>query len=250
MRTALLVCACLFTAAFVGLIVSHHRAAANAIHSGPSEPDGVWRVKGALSESCTCNVPCTCNFGEGPSPHSYCYSVYSYQISEGEFNGVKLDGLRFGGIDAAKGNTVYLDARAQAEQRPALEALARRVLRVSGDRMGDGKLLGVKYVEITQQYDDRHDMLDLGGAGAFKTAYIMGRDGTKPVVVVNNTVWPVRESIKGKTEYLKINDQYGNRHSVKGTNSNHGDFDFDQNTEFGGSRCAESCSAAKGKDSH
>src|SRR5262249_44468250 len=90
-----------------------------------------WQIKGALSEACTCSVPCTCNFGEGPSPHPYCYAVYSYEIREGNFNGVKLDGLRFGGMETAKGNAMYLDSRAQGDQRSALEALARKVLPVT-----------------------------------------------------------------------------------------------------------------------
>src|SRR5215472_12305137 len=65
----------------------------------PPKTGDHWQIKGSLSEACTCSVPCTCNFGEGPSPHSYCYAVFSYEIKEGSFGGVKLDGLRFGGID-------------------------------------------------------------------------------------------------------------------------------------------------------
>jgi len=86
--------------------------------------------------------------------------------------------------------------------------------------------LGVKWALIKQQYDDRQDMLDIGGFGGFKTNYIMGRDKTKPVIVVNNTEWAIREAIKGKTEYLRVKDEYGNENSVKGTNSNHGDFEY------------------------
>jgi hypothetical protein len=206
-----------------------------------------WQIKGALSEACTCNVPCTCNFGEGPSPHSYCYAVYSYEIREGHFNSIKLDGLRFAGTDTAKGHALYLDARAQGDQRGALEAVARKVMRISGDRMGGSKFLGVKNVDIKQQYDDRHDALDIAGAGSFKTDYIMGRDKTKPVVVVNNTEWAVHETIKGKTESFGIKDDYGNQYSASNTNSNHGDFEYDENTVFGSLSCSSSCATgAKG----
>ena len=45
-----------------------------------------WKIAGALSEACTCSVPCTCNFGEGPSPHSYCYPFYSYEIRKGKIH--------------------------------------------------------------------------------------------------------------------------------------------------------------------
>jgi len=208
-----------------------------------SAADDRWHIRGALSEACTCNVPCTCNFGEGPSPHSYCHAVYAYGIKEGNYNGVKLDGLKFGGMETAKGNALYLDDSASPEQRKALEALARKVTRVSGDRMGGGPLLGVKWAMIKQQYDDRQDMLDIGGFGGFKTNYIMGRDKTKPVIVVNNTEWAIREAIKGKTEYLRVKDEYGNEYSVKGTNSNHGDFEYTEKSHPGGGWPAPSCSA-------
>ena len=217
-----------------GLIVAHRWTTA---------ADDSWQIRGELSEACTCSVPCACNFGEGPSPHNYCHAVYAYGIKEGNFNGVKLDGLKIGGMETAKGNALYLDASATAEQRKALEAVAHKVTRVSGDRMGGGKLLGIKWTPITQQYDDRQDMLDIGGFGGFKTNYIMGRDKTKPVVVVNNTEWAIREAIKGKTVYLRVKDEYGNEYSVKGTNSNHGAFEYTEKSHPGAGWPASSCSA-------
>ena len=209
-----------------------------------------WHIKGALSEACTCSVPCTCNFGEGPSPHSYCYVVYAYEIREGNFNGITLDGLRFGATEGAKGSAIYLDARASTEQRGALEAVARKVMKVSGEHMGSDKLLGIKYVQIKQEYDDRHDSLDLGGAGSFKTNYIMGKDKTKPVVVMNNTEWAIPAAIKGKTEYFRIKDEYGNQHSTQGTNSNHGDFDFDENSQLADLSCSSSCASGLNGKAH
>src|SRR5262245_27224323 len=222
------------------LVAAGRRTTAFETPSGTADH---WQIKGALSEACTCNVPCTCNFGEGPSPHPYCYAAYSYEIREGNFNGIKLHGLRFGGMETAKGNAMYLDARAEGDRRSALEAVARKVMRVSGDRMGRGKFLGVKYVDIKQQYDDRHDSLDIGGAGSFKTNYIMGRDKSRPVTVINNTEWAVHETIKGKTESLAIKDAYGNQYSASGTNSNHGDFEYDETTVFGDLSCGNSCGA-------
>src|SRR5262245_21557244 len=50
--------------------------------------DDPFHIRGALSEACTCNVPCPCNFGQGPSPHNYCHAVYAYGIKEGSYNGV------------------------------------------------------------------------------------------------------------------------------------------------------------------
>ncbi len=135
--------------------------------------DDPFHISGALSEACTCSVPCTCSFGEPPSPHNYCYAVYAYGIKKGSYNGVKLDGLKIGGMETAKGNALYLDDSASPEQRKALEAVARIVTRISGDRMGGASLLGVKWAPIKQQFDDRQDMLEIGGFGSFKTNYIM-----------------------------------------------------------------------------
>jgi hypothetical protein len=159
-------------------------------------------------------------FGEGPSPPPYCYVTYSYEIRKGHFNGVKLDGFRFGGMETAKGNGMYLDERAEGEQRKALEAVARKALRVNGDRMGSSKFLGLNYVQIKQQYDDRSDMLDLGGLGGFKTRYIMGRDKTKPVVVVNKPRMADQRSNQGKKPNTSPSGQirqpaFGQKHKLQ-----------------------------------
>jgi hypothetical protein len=220
---------------FGGLILARHRTSA---------ADDQWRIRGALSEACTCSVPCTCNFGQGPSPHSYCHVVYAYEIKEGNFKGIKLDGLKIGAMETAKGNAMYLDASASPDQRKALEVIARQMMRVSNDRMGGARFLGLKWVPIKQEYDDRQDLLDLGGFGSFKTHYIMGRDKTKPVIVVNNTEWAIREAIKGKTEYLRVKDEYGNEYSVKDTNSNHGDFEYSEKSHPGSGWPATSCSTS------
>jgi len=246
MLSKLLIAMLLLSGVLATFIAEGRRATA---FDQPPKTGDHWQIKGSLSEACTCSVPCTCNFGEAPSPHSYCYAVYSYEIKEGTFNGIKLDGLRIGGMETAKGNAMYLDARARDDQRAALETIARQVLRVTGDRMGHGKFLGLKYVDIKQQHDDRHDALEIVGAGSFKTGYIMGRDKTRPVTVVNNTAWAIHEAIKGKTESFAIKDQYGNQYSATGTNSNHGDFEYDQDTVFEDHSCAASCAAGE-KDEH
>jgi len=192
-----------------------------------------WHIKGALSEACTCNVPCTCNFGESPSPHKYCYAVWSYEIKEGDFNGIKLDGLKFGGANGKRGMVVYIDSSADERQRKALEAIAAKVMNAREHASEGIKPLGIKYVAIKQQYDDKQSMVEIGGGVAgFKARYIMGMDGSKPVIVVNNTSWAIREAIKGKTEYLMVKDEFGNRFSVNDTNANQGDFDYNDQTDF------------------
>jgi len=91
-----------------------------------SSPD--WQIRGSLSEACSCAVPCRCNFGGLPSPHPYCYSIYSYKIKQGKFENTSLDGLKFGSVDAKYGRTVYIDQNADPAQRTALLNIAESVL--------------------------------------------------------------------------------------------------------------------------
>src|SRR5262245_4865685 len=82
-----------------------------------------WHIAGNFVESCSCAVPCTCNFGESPSPYSWCYALFSIDIKEGHYNDVKLDGLKFGGAMGQKGIVMYIDEKADAQQFTALKAI-------------------------------------------------------------------------------------------------------------------------------
>src|SRR3954453_9871446 len=75
-----------------------------------------WRISGDLSEACTCSVPCTCNFGQGPSPSHTCWALFSLDIQKGRYGKIKLNGLKLAGAAAEKGFVAYLDDRATPEQ--------------------------------------------------------------------------------------------------------------------------------------
>src|SRR5438876_12410423 len=91
--------------------------------SAATPPATPWRIYGDLSEACTCSVPCTCNFGEGPSPSHTCWALFSLDIKKGRFGKVNLAGLRFAGAVGAKGIVAYLDDRATPEQAEALKGI-------------------------------------------------------------------------------------------------------------------------------
>src|SRR5437660_1455694 len=73
-------------------------------------PKPTWRIRGILSEACSCSVPCTCNFGARPSPSRSgegppghgCWTLYSLAIRKGHYGRVKLDGLHLAGAKGAK----------------------------------------------------------------------------------------------------------------------------------------------------
>jgi len=68
-----------------------------------------WEISGDLTEACTCAVPCTCNFGSGPSPRHYCHALFSLDIHKGHYGKAKLDGLRLAGAHGKKADVWYID---------------------------------------------------------------------------------------------------------------------------------------------
>ena len=197
------------------------------LYSDTKPPAPGWEIKGSLSEACSCDVPCRCNFGGLPSPHRYCYSMYSYKIDKGKYGNLKLDSLKFGSVDARYGRTVYIDSQANAEQRAALLTIADSVLGLknsvqfySGQSMTH---IATKYTDILQEWDGKGNHVKLGDDGEFRAQYIIGRDGKNPIVVRNNTTWAINDAIKGQTSLFKYH--YGrNQFGFTGTNSNQGEF--------------------------
>jgi hypothetical protein len=212
-----------------------------------------WRIRGEFSEACSCNVPCACNFGERPAPYEYCHTMWSYGVKEGNWDQVKLDGMRIGGVDGPGGVMGLLDIRANAAQRAGMENIwhllsgrlfclmrlwpfkaggeepdgARTARQSSIIRMryADRQFLGFEYIPIEQVVTDKGMRLYFGDKGGFEANYIMGRNASKPITVTNNLSWPIPVSIKAKTVTLKYGDKF-NQLDYQGTNANQGDFDI------------------------
>jgi Protein of unknown function (DUF1326) len=221
--------------AFLSLLIPVLLLANDGISSGPR-----WHIRGSLSDACSCAVPCTCMFGRGPSPHHYCYGMESYKIEQGNFNGIQLDGLKFGVTYAKYGSTLYLDRNASPAQRAALMQIANRVLTLKDGMYPSGESaprIATRDVEITQEYDDHGNHVKFGDDGEFRARYIIGRDGKTPIVVKNNPDIDIPEAIKGSTDFYRY--AFGrNRFSFKDTNSSQGQFEYD-NSKY------ESASPAK-----
>lgn len=195
-----------------------------------------WKIEGALTEACTCSVPCSCNFGQGPSPHTYCYPFYSYHIRKGNYGDVVLDDLHFGSADLRSGRYMFMDARANERQREVLRLIMARVIeRASPDEAeAKAKEIGesVRYAAVEQSYDTRKNHLKVDGIGEFAADYVMGLDKQTPVVVRNNTTWRIREAIKAKTSSYKV--KIGRDViDTKDTNSNQGDYEYTDAMGFG-----------------
>ena len=182
-----------------------------------------WEVAGQLSEACSCRVPCTCSFGEGPSPKHYCWAIFAVSIERGHYGTVPLDGLHFAGAHGKKSFVWYIDARATAEQASALRAITGHLIHREAPQH-------FEIARITQVVGEKSNEVEIGDHGGFKADYIIGFDGKTPVVVENNFSWNIQHDIKAKTEEFRYHDRYGNKYGFKNTNSNQGRFDWTDQT--------------------
>lgn len=86
-----------------------------------------WKIKGREFANCNCSYGCPCQFNALPT-HGNCRAVVAYQIDQGVYGTVKLDGLRAAGLYAWHGPVhvgngtmqLIVDERARPEQREAL----------------------------------------------------------------------------------------------------------------------------------
>jgi hypothetical protein len=86
-----------------------------------------WRIKGTELGNCNCAYGCPCQFNALPT-HGNCRAALGFEIEEGHFGAVKLDGLRMvelvsfpGPVHQGNGTMqVIIDERADAAQRDAL----------------------------------------------------------------------------------------------------------------------------------
>jgi len=91
-----------------------------------------WKLKGTVYIACNCDYGCPCNFNARPS-RGECEGQWLWHVDEGEFDGVRLDGLAWtmtcdwpGAIHEGGGRAVCLyDERADGAQRDAIEKLVR-----------------------------------------------------------------------------------------------------------------------------
>jgi hypothetical protein len=240
----------------VFFLVSSYGSKQMRAHDGSAIPPlteddaSSWTIEGALTEACTCSVPCTRNFGEGPSPHHYCYSLYAYEIRKGKDGNVTLDGLHFGATELKSGKTIFIDEGADERQRHALRVLAARIISHLSSEEAEKRAKsdsGVRYATVKQEYDGRRHHLDVTGVGEFSADYIMGLDKTNPVVVRNNTTWRILDAIKGKTRVFRVKLGQDSI-DTKDTNSNQGDFLYTDKMNFASSEyssCSSSSMSAK-----
>lgn len=200
-----------------GSLVGLALLAAAGFAAAPPEPS--WRISGELAEACTCRVPCTCQFGEGPSPGPGCRSLITLSIEKGRRGDVLLDGTKLAFVRGGKSTVVYVDAATPALQKDALRAIAARMT-------AGAKSVTYREAAIRQTVSAEETRAGIGDAGSFEADMLIGADGKTPVVVENQGDVNIARLEKGKTRSLKYGDSDGNAIDAKETNSDRGHFDW------------------------
>jgi hypothetical protein len=184
-----------------------------------------WKIEGEYFESCNCELLCPCLLTQAKvSPtEGHCDVVLAFHISRGSYGKTDLSGLNAvqafstPGPMAQGGGTgaVYLDGRANAEQRAALEAV------FGGQAGGPPGLLArmvahwlpAKLAEI--HFDASGDTRKLSIAGITEVTVqgVAGRDGT--------TVWldNVTHPYSGRLAAARATTSHFKDHSFSFDNS-------------------------------
>ncbi len=198
--------------------------AVSASAEAPHAPNVSWRVAGDMTEACTCQVPCTCQFGQGSSPTPHCASVSTFSVNEGTYGGASLAGGKFAIIFGPKKTVLYIDGRDDA-QRSALRGVLEEISRKSG-----WKDVAIRESPIYQSLDADIEKSSIGELSAMEAAMLKGFDGKSPIVVENNNDFNVPRIEKAKTTSLKYRDDLGNIIDAKDSNAGRGHFDWTDRT--------------------
>jgi len=91
-----------------------------------------WHVVGEWFDVCRCDIPCPCEFAQPPTDN-WCQGVLAWNIREGHYGDVRLDGLSLIAVGEYEGNLwsgqtkadmgFFIDERADESQREALQMI-------------------------------------------------------------------------------------------------------------------------------
>ena len=72
-----------------------------------------WRVKAMEFANCNCSYACPCQFNALPT-NGNCHAAGAWQVEEGHFGAVRLDGLRMVGLYNFPGRCMRATARCRS----------------------------------------------------------------------------------------------------------------------------------------
>ena len=159
-----------------------------------------WRIKGKHIVCCNCAFGCPCDFNAPPT-YGICEGMEAFEIDQGHFGGVKLDGLRYAATfhfpgPAHEGNGIVqaiIDERADQAQREALLTI------LSGKEQEEGTLFQIFSTLFSVELDPLFLPIEF--------EFDMERRKARVVVpgVTEARVQPIRNPVTGAEHRARIN---------------------------------------------
>ncbi len=160
-----------------------------------------WHLTGEYLEICNCEVLCPCRL-PGPTQdptEGHCDMALAFQIEDGDFRGVDLNGLSFVVVMYTPGKmsvpdwttAIYVDEHANQEQRASIEKI------VSGEIGGPmqrfmamtANFLGIKYIPITFKAEGRMRSVSVPSIMDFNVEGIVRQGQSEPMRLENWRSW-------------------------------------------------------------
>src|SRR5215472_5610770 len=165
----------LSAAALAGVIAAARAGANKADDKKAAGSKAAWRISGQLEEACSCDAACPCWMDSKPTRMN-CSGGQVIFINKGSYGNVPLDGLAIGFIGqnpegttmmGSMGNwnfvNIYIDEKANPEQRKALEAIAQ----ATSPPAAPPDRTKVSYVPITRTMQGSEHVVKIGSLGVF-----------------------------------------------------------------------------------
>lgn len=214
--------------------------ALTALNVFAEEKKTPWKMSGQLEEACSCDAACPCWFDSKPTRMN-CSGGFALFIDKGNYGNVSLDGLGAAFIGASKDGTtmmesmgdwnfvtIYIDEKANAEQRKALEA----IMRDTSPPAAPPARTRVAYIPITRKIEGSEHIVTLGNFGGFSAHLLPGGMGGAPKIVNPPGADPIhKEYQQGRTTKQTYTDS-GQKWDWSNSNYMFGTFQTDSD-EYG-----------------
>ena len=151
-----------------------------------------WNMTGQMLEACSCKLVCPCLFGPADPDRGWCSAALTFDIQQGNSDGVSLGGRKVvwavdlpGDFVSGNGTArLYVDDGAGPEQRRELEAI------FTGKKGGPWEAIGAsvtkwlptKAAKIELKQGDSF-LVSVAGAGEVRLQLIKGQDGSQAKIV-------------------------------------------------------------------
>ena len=181
--------------------------------AGGAPSKSSWKIKGDLEEACSCRAACPCWFKSLPSRMT-CDGAQIIFITKGHYGKVPLEGLAvaqfvqspehqsmFESFGKWNFDYVYIDQRADEQQREALKELAQHLFPVAA------KTREYRYVPIARQIEGDEHITTVGNYAVCAGHLIEGGYDGPPKVINPPLADPTHKTfLQGQTTKLTYSD--------------------------------------------